>query len=330
MKKISMGIGAALLLGASATADPELHFDDLHEFTAALAAIDAGETALTAFETYVENASPTFSAYSERYEATAQSIADAYAQRPLYYRGLPALEVYITTRADEIEAALNRLQNMAPAGEVVPSYFMIANQTAGGTPVLVQSAAGPQINIAIAVDMIAISEATNMSEFPNGTGGRANVSDLPQVVIHENAHVLQLASQGGLGNYRSIYSPDTGSMLAIAVREGCAEYLTYLASGWRLGDRHIYAEQNERELWSAFHTIMNEPPFSVPGWFGGTHPDHTDWPPQIGYAVGFQICQYHHQSAADADAAIVDLFSLYSPDDVQPLADAYGASLIEP
>jgi hypothetical protein len=330
MKIFGSILAVSLFLGAPAQADPRLHFDDLREFNAALAAIEAGEAPLTAFESYVENASPVFSAFSERYDVTAQSIADAYAQRPLYYRGLPALEAYITARADEIEAALNRLQDMAPAGEVVPSYFMIANQTAGGTPVLVQSAAGPQINIAIAVDMIAINEATDMSEFPNGTGGRANVSDLPQVVIHENAHVLQLAAQGGLGNYRSIYSPDTGSMLAVVVREGCAEYLTYLASGWRLGDRHIYAEQNEQELWIEFQTIMNEPPFSVPGWFAGTHPHHEEWPSQIGYSVGFQICQHHHQTAADPDAALIDLFSLYAPDDVQLLADAYGASLTAP
>jgi len=188
---------------------------------------------------------------------------------------------------------------------------------------------GSFIAIAVAVDVIAVSPDTDMSEFPDGIGGRARVEDLPQVAVHENAHVLQLASQGGLGNYRSIYSPDTGSMLAVAIREGCAEYLTYLASGWRLGDRHIYGEANEQDLWSAFQQIADEPPFSVPGWFGGTHPEHADWPSQIGYWVGFRICEHHHSNAADPDAALVDLFSLYSPEDVQPLADAYGEALAQ-
>ena len=327
MKKIKIAVCMGLMLSGSAYADPQLYFDDLRGFNAALVEIDGGETPIAAIETYVGNASAAFGAYAERYDASAQSIADAYAQRPQYYRGLPALEVYIMTREAEISAALRRLQAMAPAGEVVSSFFIVANQTAGGSPVLVQGETGSQINIAIAVDMIAINDATDMSEFPNGTGGRANVSDLPQVVIHENSHVLQLAAQGGLENYLSIYSPDTGSMLAVAVREGCAEYLTYLASGWRLGDRHQYAEANEQALWAEFQTVMDAPPFSVPGWFGGSHPDHADWPSQIGYSVGFQVCEHHHQNAADPDAAIADLFSLYAPADLRALADDYGASL---
>ncbi|WP_394694233.1 hypothetical protein [Hyphobacterium sp.] len=327
MKMIKTAFCLGLVWGASAYADPELHFVDLQEFNAALDAIEAGESPLSAMESYVAQASPVFQAYAQRYETSAASIADAYSERPGYYRSLPELEGYIRLREPEIVSALSRLEAMAPAGEVVPTYFMVADQRAGGTPVLAAGAAGPQINIAVAVDMIALTAETDMSEFPGGTGGRAEASDLPQVVIHENAHVLQLAAQGGLEAYRSIYSPEGGNMLAVAVREGCAEYLTYLASGWRLGDRHVYGEANERALWSEFEAVMDAPPFSVPGWFSGRHPDHADWPAQIGYWMGFRICEYHHQSAADSDAAVRDLFTLYRPDDLRPLAEAYGASL---
>ena len=327
MKMIKLAFFLGLMSSASAFADPELHFRDLQEFNSALVAMGAGESPQTAIESYVAQASPAFEAYAERYETSAASIAEAYSERPGYYRSLPALESYIRLREPEILSALDRLEAMAPAGEVVPTYFMVADQRAGGTPVLTAGASGPQINIAVAVDMIALTSETDMTEFPNGTGGRANASDLPQVVVHENAHVLQLASQGGLENYRSIYSPGGGSMLAVAVREGCAEYVSYLASGWRLGDRHIYGEANELALWSEFETVMDAPPFSVPGWFSGSHPDHADWPSQIGYWMGFRICEYHHQNAVDPDLAIRDLFTLYSPDDLRPLADAYGASL---
>ncbi|QNL19091.1 hypothetical protein HXX25_07095 [Hyphobacterium sp. CCMP332] len=327
MKMIKTAFCLSLVWGASAYADPELHFGDLQEFNAALQAIEAGESPLTAMESYVAQASPAFQAYAERYDTSTASIADAYAERPNYYSGLPALEAYISMREDEIVLALSRLQAMAPAGEVVPTYFLVADQRAGGTPVLTPGEARPRINIAVAVDMIALTADTDMTEFPDGTGGRANARDLPQVVVHENAHVLQLASQGGLEAYRSIYNPEGGSMLAVAVREGCAEYLTYLASGWRLGDRHIYGEANELALWSEFEAVMDAPPFSVPGWFAGSHPDHAEWPPQIGYWMGFQICEYYHQNAADPAAAIRDLFSLYRPDDLRPLAEAYGVSL---
>jgi hypothetical protein len=177
------------------------------------------------------------------------------------------------------------------------------------------------------VDAIALTPETDMSEFPDGTGGRANRADLPQVVVHETAHVLQVNAQGGLDNYRSIYNPENGSMLAIAIREGCAEYLTYLASGWQLGDRNIYAAEHEKELWEAFKPVMDEPPFSVAGWFGSTHPDQPDWPPQIGYSLGERICEFHYKNATDKGEAMKDLFSLYAPDDIKSMAGAYEQAL---
>jgi hypothetical protein len=116
-------------------------------------------------------------------------------------------------------------------------------------------------------------------------------------------------------------------MLAIAVREGCAEYVTRLASGWHLGDRHIYAAEHEKELWEAFKLVMDEPPFSVLGWFGGDHPDYPDWPSQIGYSLGERICKSHHENATDESQAMKDLFSLYSRDDVKPMATVYEQAL---
>lgn len=318
---------AAGLLSAPALAQTDLHYDDLRRFGAALVEIEAGADAEMAIAAYLDAASPGLAGYAARYQTEASSIAEQYARRPVYYGGLPELEAYLTGRQGEIDAALARLAELAPIGQPVDSYFFVADQTAGGTPVMMQTETGSRPVVAIAVDMIAMAPDTDMTEFPTGTGGRARAADLPQVVVHENAHVLQMFAQGGIENFRSIYSAEGGSMMAVAVREGCAEYVTYLASGWRLGDRHLYGEANEAQLWQAFSAIADAPPFSVPGWFGGTHADHPDYPPQIGYWVGFKVCEYHHLNATDPAAAIADLFTLYAPEDVASLARAYGASL---
>jgi hypothetical protein len=74
----------------------------------------------------------------------------------------------------------------------VDSYFFVADQTAGGTAVMMQAETGSRPVVAIAVDMIAMAPDTDMTDFPSGTGGRARAADLPQVVVHENAHVLQM------------------------------------------------------------------------------------------------------------------------------------------
>lgn len=299
------------------------HYDDLDRFQVALDAIDRGMEAETAFLAYLDGGTPALTAYAERYSLTAQSLAEAFAARPNYYRALPALRADIQAREDDMRAAIARLEDMAPAGRAVPIHFLIADQKAGGTPVLTRTEAGPRPAIAIALDMMGLTDSTDLSEFPNGPGGRARVADIPQVAVHETVHILQLQAQGGLENYLSIYNPQTGSMLAIAIREGCAEYLTWLASDWRLGDRHLYGAAHENELWAAFEPVADEAPFAVSGWFGGSHPDHPDWPSQIGYWLGFRICEAHHSAADGNEAGLSELFSSYARPVIDAMAERY-------
>jgi len=317
----------AIFVSTGTLAEPEFHYEDLRLFDQALKEIAAGAEPVVSMEGYVTDASVAFQGFAERYEVTAESIATQYAKRPIYYGDLPRIEDWLRAREPEITDALNRLVELAPSGDSVPVYFLVADQKAGGTPIPIETEDGIRAVIAVAVDAIALTSETDMSEFPDGAGGRAMRADLPQVVVHETAHVLQVTAQGGLDNYRSIYKPDNGNMLAIAIREGCAEYLTYLVSEWRLGDRHLYAAEHEKALWQAFKLVMYEPPFSVPGWFGGDHPEHPDWPSQIGYSLGERICKFHYENATDKSEAMKDLFSLYAPDDVKPMATAYDQSL---
>jgi hypothetical protein len=317
----------AIFVSTGAIAEPEFHYEDLRRFDQALQEIADGADPVESMEGYVTDASDAFKGFAGRYDVTAESIATQYEKRPIYYGGLPRIEDWLRTRETEIIEALDRLVELVPGGESVPVYFLVADQKAGGTPIPIKTEDGIRAVIAVAVDAMALTSETDMSEFPSGAGGRAKRADLPQVVVHETAHVLQVSAQGGLDNYRSIYDSEKGNMLAIAIREGCAEYVTFLASGWRLGDRHIYAAEHEKELWQAFKLVSDEPPFSVPGWFGGDHPDYPDWPSQIGYSLGERICKSHHENATDKSKAMNDLFSLYAPDDVKPIAEAYEQAL---
>jgi len=317
----------AIFVSTGTLAGPEFHYEDLRLFDQALREIAAGADPVESMEGYVTNASVAFKGFADRYEVTAESIAAQYAKRPIYYGELPRIEDWLKAREPEIIDALNRLVELAPSGDSVPVYFLVADQKAGGTPIPTETEDDIRAVIAVAVDAIALTSETDMSEFPNGADGRAKRADLPQVVVHETAHVLQVGAQGGIDNYRSIYDPENGNMLAIAIREGCAEYLTFLVSGWHLGDRHRYAAEHEKALWEAFKLVMDEPPFSVPGWFGGDHPEHPNWPSQIGYSLGERICKFHYENATDKNEAMNDLFSFYAPKDVKPMAIAYEQAL---
>ena len=299
---------------------------DLDRFSAAHAAILSGEQALGALTRYTESASPAFRFYAERYDVTPEALASEIEKRPNFYARLTRLKPDLQRQEPIIRAALARLAGLAGGDAHAPIYYLVGSQVAGGTPVELDRSTPPALGIAIAIDMVSIGADVDMSEFPKGTEGRASLSDIPYVAIHEAVHVHQVKAQGGLEQYRSIYRPGPNSSnLAVAVREGCADYLTYLASGLqRGGEQDSYGRAHEQELWKEFQKVMTAPAFSAPGWFAGTNEQFPEWPSQIGYWVGGQMCRRYHETAPDKQQAVRDMFTAYRPADLQKIADAYA------
>jgi hypothetical protein len=326
----AVALGGAVS-ASCATSPPEApaievvyNYDEMDRFAAAIAAIDAGADPAEQMHQYVSDASPEFQFFAGRFDVTPESMLRRLQQFPRYYRYLTTVKSEIQGREAEFTAALARLTAMAPAGSrPVPFHFLIANQTAGGQPGFVPTPQGDRYFITVGVDVVAMSPRVDMSEFPNGAGGRQRLADLGQVLVHEMAHVYQRQLQG-LDNYRSIYTDASRSTnLAFALREGCADYITWLASGWRLGDRYAYAAAHEEELWAAFEPIMRDRQDGASGWFGSASDAHPDWPSQIGYSLGEIICRAYYEEAGDKRAALTTIYGAYLPEHFETIAAPY-------
>ena len=125
-------------------------YDDLDLFAAAMAAIDDGADPAAAMRRYTENASPAFQFFAGRFGATAESMTEQVTRRPLYYRYLATLKPDIQAREPEFRAAIARLLDAAPEGSTpTPVYFMVANQTAGGNPGVIDTPDGQIAIIAV-------------------------------------------------------------------------------------------------------------------------------------------------------------------------------------
>lgn len=330
----------SLLVGQSAAAQtPEassgarFQFEDLQSYARAHAEIRAGVPAETAMRGYVDRASPVLRAFMARYEITedalAASLVRGVTRRPKYYAYVSSLQPRLEAQKPAVDRALARLLEVAPpeaAREgLVPVNFMLANATAGGTPVNLgpPDETPPRRAIAVALETMALGPDVDMSEFPGGAAGRAELKDVPTVIVHEMMHVLQARVQG-FDNYTSIYRGQ-GDNLAIAIREGCADYVTWLASGWQLGNRHVYGQAHEQELWTEFRAVMHAPAFSTPGWFDGGDDARPEVPSQIGYWVGMRICQTYHETATDKAAAFREIFAAWRPEDFARIVAPYAA-----
>ena len=232
----------AILAAALAvqTTAPTFIYHDVDAFARAYATVPAGGDPLPAMREYVKSASPGFVAFAKAYGTTAESLAEQVRRRPRYYASLTRLAQRLKSMEPEISKAIEKLSEMAPGQRPVPIYYMVADQKAGGTPKEVVAADGSvSFGILVAIDMLGVTPDLDKEEFPKGPGGRASAEDIPQVVVHEMVHVYQARTQG-IDNYRSIFRAETGgSNLAIAIREGAAEFITWLVSGRRLGNRHL-------------------------------------------------------------------------------------------
>jgi uncharacterized protein YjaZ len=130
--------------------------------------------------------------------------------------------------------------------------------------------------------------------------------DLVPIVLHELAHFQQARVQG-LETFLKIYGPG-GSLLALALREGSAELIAELTTG-----RHInpaaerYGLAHESTLWPKFREEMRNP---EPGDWMFVRPSNTDWPPDLGYWMGYRIARSYHEQASDKRRAIVDILGL--------------------
>ncbi|MGE3178624.1 MAG: hypothetical protein AB7O32_14245, partial [Vicinamibacterales bacterium] len=254
-------LAAVLLIAgrAHASAEPPIDYDDLDRFASALQAVDAGKPLAGAMAGYVAAGSPAMQIFTSRFGLSGDTLAERVTQRPRYYRYLATLRPEIAAREADIRAALARLKALAPEGSrPVPIHFLVANMKAGANPGVVQTPQGPRPVIAVAIDLVAMSPRVDMSEFPKGPAG-TSFDDITTIVVHETAHVFQMQMQG-LESYRSIYTDaKRRTNLAFAIREGCADFLTWQATGTSIDNRRDYVKAHERELWAEFQPVVNNP-----------------------------------------------------------------------
>ena len=309
---------AALAQVPSVPGPVSFHYEDLERFEALLASIEDRTDPVDAFSDYMDSGSAGLRGWMGRYNVSAELFGSLYEDYGLAFQAMPHLTAPLQAHEDITRESIERLRDLAGSDIAIPVYYFVSSQHRfAGTPVRLENdPAGVGVGAAL------------------GVSGRYNIEDglpptdetiasLSYLAVHEASHILQLHAQGGLRNYRSIYAPGGGTMLSIALREGCAEYLTYLASGERYGDRHLYVAAHEAELWSDFMAIADEPAFSVPGWFSGIDPEHPDRPFQIGYALGSEMCRAYHEEMPDPATGARDIFALFDASHAAAASDAY-------
>jgi hypothetical protein len=218
---------------------------------------------------------------------TPRALAEAVAARRLFYQSIreTTLAVHQDPRVrDSIRDVYRRLKALYPDAAFPDVYLLIGRLSTGGT---VTSA-----GLLIAVEMNARDSRTPLGELsPWERATIGQLANLPYVVAHEVVHVQQRLRRN-----------EAQTLLTNALIEGAADFVAELLTGDN-GNRaqRAYGDAHERDLWSEFSREMSGRDSSR--WLGQGDRS-VGRPADLGYYVGYKICEAFYQRATVKTGAV--------------------------
>ena len=300
------------------------HYEDIANFRKVYEVAESKGDTLKAMKEYFANASEGMRGWIQRYNTKPETMVKAIKYMPKYYKSLLTIDDTLKQYEEEIIKGLNGIKELYPSDFVYlpPVYYFILIGGGGSVEMTANM---------MSVDYYGYHENIDKDEFkrvgglfPEGSFPLEWTDQVPHVAVHETAHLLQSYIQGDF-DYVSIYTDDKKrTMLAYAIREGGADYITYLGSGLKNKRVHSFGNSKEEELWKLFQPLLADDPNDHPGWFSGKSPNHPDWPWQIGYYLGFKMVEYYYETAEDKKEAMNIILSAYRVETFQMIAENYA------
>lgn len=231
---------------------------------------------------YIDKASPGLKEFLLDNNVRAKDYLDLIRKEPNHYKSLIGLPEILKTYENDVRAGLSKLQAVIPTSVFLPIYYLVGFYS------------GLHAEPSPYGLLLVYGDPGDNPHSPANT------------VIHETVHVQQ-ALAVGLEEYQSIYGAKR-SLLALAIREGAARFLTELTTGQKSNQQaYEYYMQHEEELISKFNQEMYD---SSAGDWMWAKPKNPEQPQQVGYVLGSMIVKAYYEKAKDKGAAIKDILSV--------------------
>jgi hypothetical protein len=278
---------------ATAQPDPQqvqLVTEDIPRFWRAydLATRDTAHAVQLFQREYFDQASPGLRDYFDLKIKSVPKFVANQRRKARYYRSIRSLTLRVDSMRPQILAGFVKLKSLYPAARFPNVYFVIGRWTSGGTA----SSRG----LLIGADMQ--YQAPGVDERELTLWERHNIGSLaglPSLVAHEHIHFLQ---KDGLNR----------SLLGKAIKEGMADFLAELTTGRNFNARlQAYGLAHEQVLWAAFTQEMGSTNSS--NWIANDSQETADKPADLGYFVGYRICQAYYERLADKKQAVHDMLT---------------------
>lgn len=248
---------------------------------------------------YFDRASPGLRFYAAMKIGKVDSLVATIAQRPLYYASIRQNSLKVTKLSLTFKKVLHKLKALYPEAVFPDIYFVIGRMSSAGT--------ASDKALIIGVDMFGKSLDYPSSEL---TDWHKQVllpfEKLPAIVAHEIIH------------FQQAYGFAKQTLLTQAIQEGSADFLGEMIAGNMINAHlHEYGNPREQSLWNEFAKDMQSN--DVSKWlYNGTQA--KDRPADLGYYIGYKLCEAYYRNARDKRQAIKDILHIKDAD--QFLADS--------
>lgn len=203
-----------------------------------------------------------------------------------FYTGLETVAKQLSSFNKEIREATQKLEELYPDAIFPPIYFLIGNLNAAGTP---DGGAGQLVGLEFFSNYPG-RDTTELTAWEKSV--LSDTGRLVGVVVHEMMHVQQKNSGS--------------TVLAKCFTEGAADFITYLLlKKIILPRQHAYGNANEKELFDRFLKERNTEDLSY--WMYNTQMEEKGIPSDLGYYIGFKICEAYYAKQPDKKKAVKDI-----------------------
>ena len=213
---------------------------------------------------------------------TGARIADAIAKQPQLYTNAKRCLAILPPARQGIQAAMRKLGELYPEARFPPITIVVSR----GKPVAIGSPTG---GVEVSLEAVCASKGLD-PDFEDW---------FVHMVTHEYAHVQQSA-------YLS--DDEHTTVLQASLAEGGAEFIAELTSG-RVAYSEFASETKGRELEIETAFAPDEDKTDLSKWFYN-HPGTAQWPPDLGYWVGYRITKSYYQHASDKRRALREIFGI--------------------
>ena len=207
-----------------------------------------------------------------------------------FYSSIRANTFKAVTFKNEYLKSFVSLKNIYSEAIFPNVYFVIGKLNSAGT--------SGSNGLILAIDQICKTKTTNITELESWELHYLNGFDnLPYVVAHELIHF----QQNGMAN-------DT-TLLKASILEGMADFIGELISGSSANvNLQVFAKGKEKIIWQKFKSEMYLD--KAKNWISNGDQDKPDWPADLGYWVGYEICKSYYANATDKKKAIYDMLHI--------------------